>query len=118
MTHVGEGMSEGLSITVEDTEAGHVIRVGGELDLASAPELTKVLSEPAGQSTVPVVLDLQGVTFIDSSALRALLLAGRELADHGRKLQIGPRSEVVTRVLEVTQLDQQTEAFQVLPDES
>jgi len=112
MTQPGDG----LSIEIDDTEAGHVIKVGGELDLASAPELSKALTEPAGQSTLPVVLDLSGVSFIDSSALRALLLAGRQLADAGRKLQIGPRSDVVSRVLEVTQLDQQTEAFQVLPD--
>ncbi|HEX4867148.1 MAG TPA: STAS domain-containing protein [Acidimicrobiales bacterium] len=112
MTQAGDG----LSITIDDTEAGHVIKVAGELDLASAPELSSVLAEPAGASTLPVVLDLSGVTFIDSSALRALLLAGRQLANAGRKLQIGPRSDVVSRVLEVTQLDQQTEAFQVLPD--
>ncbi|MET0728162.1 MAG: STAS domain-containing protein [Acidimicrobiales bacterium] len=107
---------DGLDIVVEDTEQGHVIRVGGELDLASAPELSKVLSEPVGSSTQPVLLDLSGVTFIDSSALRALVVAGRELADSGRKLLIGPRSDTVARVLEVTQLDQQTEAFQVLPE--
>jgi len=76
-----------------------------------------VLLDAAGQSTLPVVLDLAEVTFIDSSALRTLVLSGRELADAGRKLQIGARSDRVTKVLEMTQLDQYTEAFQVLPDE-
>jgi len=114
MTTAGDG----LSISTEDTEAGHVIKVGGELDLASAPQLAECLAEPGGDPSKPVVLDLSAVSFIDSSALRALLLAGRQLAEAGRTLQIGPRSEVVTRVLEVTQLDQQTEAFTVLPDPS
>ncbi len=108
---------DALDITIEDTEAGHVVRVSGELDLATAPQLSTVLLDAAGQSTLPVVLDLAGVTFIDSSALRTLVLAGRELADAGRKLQIGPRSDRVSKVLEMTQLDQYTEAFQVLPDE-
>ena len=107
---------DGLEITIDDTEAGHLIRVRGELDLASAPQLSAVLTETAGLSTVPVVLDLADVTFIDSSALRSLVLAGRALSDAGRKLQIGPRSEMVSRVLEMTQLDQHTEAFQVLPE--
>ena len=107
---------EALDITIEDTEAGHVIRVRGELDLATAPQLAAVLSEAAGQSTVPVVLDLGEVTFIDSSALRTLVLSGRELTGSGRKLQIGARSDRVAKVLEITQLDQYTEAFQVLPD--
>lgn len=107
-----------LDLKVEDTEAGQVIHVRGELDLASAPQLSAALSEAASQGTVPVILDLSAVTFIDSSALRALVLAGRELSENGRQLQIGPRSEMVTRVLTMTSLDQHTDAFQVLPDAS
>jgi len=114
MTQAGDG----LTITTADTDEAHVIAVGGELDLASAPELSRALAAPGGAEDAPVRLDLSAVTFIDSSALRALLLAGRQLAERGRTLQIGPRSDVVSRVLEVTQLDQQTEAFHVLPDPS
>jgi anti-anti-sigma factor len=107
---------DALEITIEDTEVGHVVHVRGELDLATAPQLAAVLADATGQSTLPVVLDLSGVTFIDSSALRTLVLSGRELNGAGRKLQIGARSERVAKVLEITQLDQYTEAFQVLPD--
>ena len=108
--------ADALDISIEDTEVGHVVHVRGELDLATAPGLAAVLADAVGQSTLPVVLDLAEVTFIDSSALRTLVLAGRELNDAGRKLQIGARSERVAKVLEITQLDQYTEAFQVLPD--
>lgn len=107
---------DALDIRIEDTEVGHVVHVRGELDLATAPQLAAVLADSAGRSTLPVVLDLGEVTFIDSSALRTLVLAGRELSVAGRKLQIGARSERVAKVLEITQLDQYTEAFQVLPD--
>jgi len=110
--------ADGLTISTEDTVNGHVVKVAGELDLASAPQLSEALAEPGGDAEQPVVLDLSDVSFIDSSALRTLLLSGRQLADAGRQLQIGPRSDVVSRVLEVTQLDQQTEAFTVLPDPS
>lgn len=107
---------DGLDITVEDTPTGQVIRVRGELDLASAPQLAAALADSTGGSSDPVTLDLAGVTFIDSSALRTLVLAGRDLSEAGRTLQIGPRSDMVTRVLEMTHLDQHTEAFQVLPE--
>jgi len=105
-----------LGLKVEDTDAGPVIHVAGELDLASAPQLSAALSEAGREGADPVTLDLSEVTFIDSSALRALVLAGRELTEKGRVLQIGPRSEMVNRVLSMTSLDQHTEAFQVLPD--
>lgn len=110
--------AEDLDLKVEDTDSARVVHVRGELDLASAPQLSAVLSEAAVAALaadLPVLLDLAEVTFIDSSALRALVIAGRELADAGRVLQIGPRSEMVTRVLSMTSLDQHTDAFQVLP---
>jgi len=107
--------AEDLDLEVEDTGSARVVHVRGELDLASAPQLSAVLSEAAIAAELPVLLDLAEVTFIDSSALRALVIAGRELADAGRVLQIGPRSEMVMRVLSMTSLDQHTDAFQVLP---
>jgi anti-anti-sigma factor len=107
---------EDLELKAEDTDAGHVIHVRGELDLASAPLLSDALAAAAANGTLPVILDLSKVTFIDSSALRALVLAGRDLSERGRTLQIGPRSEMVSRVLAMTSLDQHTDAFQVLPD--
>lgn len=108
--------SDGLDITVDESEQGHRVRVRGELDLATAPQLASCLSGDVGEGSLPVVLDLSEVTFIDSSALRTLVLSGRELSAAGRTLQIGPRSDRVTKVLEMTQLDQYTEAFEVLAD--
>ncbi|MEO7427756.1 MAG: STAS domain-containing protein, partial [Acidimicrobiales bacterium] len=98
---------EDLDPRVEDTDAGPVVHLHGELDLASAPQLEEAIAAATTKGPLPVTLDLSQVTFIDSSALRALVRAGRELAAEGRVLQIGPRSEVVSRVLEMTQLDQQ-----------
>ena len=55
------------------------------------------------------------MTFIDSSALRVLVLSGRALAQDGCELRIGPRSEMVGRVLAMTSLDEGGDAFVVLP---
>lgn len=104
---------EGPGISSKTVNGDHLIQVTGELDLASAPDLAAEITAAADGS---VTLDLSGVTFIDSSALRALVVAGRELKDAGRQLLIGPRSAVVDRVLSVTQLDQQSEVFEVIPD--
>jgi anti-sigma B factor antagonist len=108
--------SEELDLKVEDTDAGRVVHVRGELDLASAPALSTLLAEAAEEGDAAVTLDLSEVSFIDSSALRALVLAGRDLTARGRTLQIGPRSEMVSRVLTMTSLDQHSDAFQVLPE--
>jgi anti-anti-sigma factor len=65
-----------------DGDGERVIRLRGELDIESAPDLERVLlrRRPAGQR---VVLDLTELKFMDSTGLRVLLRA-RVAADEGR----------------------------------
>lgn len=97
-----------------DDSGGLEFRLQGDLDMSTAPALAAALDDPAVAGTV--TLDLGDVTFIDSSALVVLVTSGRGLADRGGRLRIGTRSEVVAKVLEITRLDQESEAFDVLPD--
>jgi anti-sigma B factor antagonist len=50
------------------------VRVTGQLDIATGPELARMLGR-AEESSQRVVLDLRQVTFIDSSGLRVILNA-------------------------------------------
>jgi anti-sigma B factor antagonist len=65
-----------------------VVVATGEIDMASAPMLERALSEAIESSDGPVVLDLLGVTFFDSSGLRTAIVAHRELDERGRSLAL------------------------------
>jgi anti-sigma B factor antagonist len=79
-----------------------VIRLSGELDLATAPGvLAAVEAEVAERGARAVVLDMRDVSFIDSTGVRTLLEASRA-ADSALTL-LAP-SHAVTRVLELTEL--------------
>ena len=79
-----------------------VIRLVGELDLATAPDvLAAVEAEVGNGKRVHLVLDMSGVSFIDSTGVRTLLEAARA-ADSSLSL-LAP-SPAVTRVLELTEL--------------
>jgi anti-anti-sigma factor len=108
--------SQGFAIELELGGADLVLRISGELDLSTAPELAAALSDAATGPASTVTLDLSRTSFIDSSALRVLVAGGRELKAADRRLQIGPRSDAVNRVLAMTNLDTHTDAFQLLPD--
>ena len=90
---------------------GPVIAVHGELDLEGAPELRTVLvdaiEEHPGQD---VVVDLEGVGFIDSAGL-SVLLGGLERArDAGGDLTLVATGQSVLKVLELTGL---TRVFEI-----
>jgi anti-anti-sigma factor len=107
---------KGISIEHEVVGDRRTVVVRGELDLSTSPDLAAALDGAAGGAPETVRLDLQGVGFIDSSALRAIVMSGRAMAANGTTLEIGPRSEMVARVLSMTSLDEGNDAFQVLPE--
>ncbi len=109
---------QGFAVEIGEPSDGTLsITVKGELDMSAAPGLSEAISEAAGEGAT-VVLDLQAVTFLDSSAIGALVAAGRELSGRDGRLQVGPRSAIVSKVLEITGLADSSEAFDVLPEES
>jgi anti-anti-sigma factor len=83
----------------------HVLTVAGELDLASAPELRAALGLAASGTGGSLILDLSGVTFIDSTALGTLLRADEQLAGDGVRMVIVCPPGPVQRLLAMTRLD-------------
>lgn len=96
-----------FAIQVARLENGSVrVEVRGELDLSTSPELGTVLRHEitAGRS---VLLDLSGVTFIDSTGLNALLAALRwSRADNATLALAADLTDQVRRVVEITGLDE------------
>jgi anti-sigma B factor antagonist len=107
-------MSPTMAYTLEHDaiEAGHLVVVTGELDLAATPELSTVLLVAADSPGALVVLDLAGVEFIDSTALGTLLKAGEAIESAGKRLRVVCAGGPVRRLLEMTNL---TNRFQLCP---
>lgn len=78
-------------------------RLVGELDMATATDLTQALS-PLAAEDGNLTLDLDELAFIDSSGIRALLVVAEELASRGRMILVQP-SEPVERTLRLVGID-------------
>jgi anti-sigma B factor antagonist len=91
-----------LEISAASAADATVLALSGELDIASAPELERALDELGPSNPRRLVIDLTDVTFMDSTGLRALLLARQrtEQGDHELVLRPGPRQ--VQRVFELS----------------
>ena len=81
---------------------GIVLSLHGELDLTSAPVFERELRAAEATNPARLVIDLGGLEFMDSTGLRALLLARERAGGDGHRLTLrrGPRQ--VQRVLELT----------------
>ena len=73
----------------------------GELDLGSAPQLVAAL-KAAQRDGRPIVVDLRGLRFIDSTGLRTLLHASQAGSRAGLALQLIAGSPTVMRVFDLT----------------
>jgi anti-sigma B factor antagonist len=94
------------------------ITVSGEVDIASADALRRALVEAErADDGHPIVLDLTGVTFMDSTGLRALIEHVRISSLDGDRLRICP-SEQVSELLKITGLTEQLARISLgnLPD--
>ena len=81
---------------------GSHVAVVGEIDAHTAPEVSTALSGLSGSDDIS--LDLQDVTFIDSSGLRVIIEAHKRADAEQRRLLISNPSKAVRRLIEVTGL--------------
>lgn len=92
-------------VTSTDTVDGVVsVSVEGDVDLASSPELRRVLDD-AIEISPRVRLELAGLTFIDSSGLSALVEAHRKARDAGGEVVLCDPPSMLTRLLDITSLN-------------
>jgi anti-anti-sigma factor len=95
------GSPDLLHVTVEPLEDARVVRATGEIDLSTVAALRREL-DAAREEAATVLLDLSGVTFIDSSGLHLLLEASHSSAISDRGFFVVRPSEVVQRLIEVS----------------
>jgi anti-sigma B factor antagonist len=97
-----------LSLEVQTRRAENGITVlapTGRLDVAGAPALKEALGEVADRGPARVVIDLEGVSFVDSTGLGSVVAALRQLRSKQGQLRLAAPNQQVRLVLELTTLD-------------
>ena len=93
--------------TCENLSGCRIVTLRGEIDAFTAPalrlDLERHIEEPAAISTL--VIDLAGVTFLDSSALGAIVGALRLLRARGATLRVVEPQGAAARIFAQTGLD-------------
>jgi anti-anti-sigma factor len=94
-----------LTIHAEQMRDVYVIALVGELDLAGCADLDLALSEAERTPVARIVVDLEKLTYIDSSGLEALVEACRRSASNGNRLELTPGIGHPADMFRLTTLD-------------
>jgi anti-sigma B factor antagonist len=99
-------MDKALTIQARREPAYVVVTVAGEVDIATVARLRERLAALAAGG-LPLVADLDQVSFIDATGLGALAGAARRAAAHGASLHVVCARPQTRRLFRVTGLDRQ-----------
>jgi anti-sigma B factor antagonist len=97
-------MTEAAGFEWEAQQDHAILRVRGEIDIATAPAFRDALGRLILEANSPAFADLSRVTFMDSSGIDALATARRQAEAGGVELTLVAPSAPVRTVLELTGL--------------
>jgi len=102
---------------LETTYVGSVliIRVRGELDRLTAPELARTLEKTAAPGP-DVILVLTDITYLDMGGIKVLEAAAHAARERGRVFVVAEPAPMVRRIMEIVALDRVVPAFSTLDD--
>lgn len=91
-----------VEIEIEDREGYRLLRPSGDLDVYTVGSLRDALGKMIDDETPKVVVDLDGVPFMDSSGLGALMGGVRRLREAGGDLAIACTKEQHLKLFNIT----------------
>jgi anti-sigma B factor antagonist len=102
--------ADGFDVAVTSADDGHLLRLTGELDMATAHKLRDQLTSLADDGARHVTVDLSDLEFIDSTGLSVLVTGLKRLREQGGDLALRSPRPSTRKILEITGL---TEVFPI-----
>jgi anti-sigma B factor antagonist len=95
-----------LSIETRTQPGGVLLRLSGELDMATAPRLEREIANASDSQPQAIVLDLRELDFIDSTGLRTLITEHERSRQSGRTFALVRGSKQVHRLMSITRVSE------------
>jgi anti-sigma B factor antagonist len=102
LRRVGRSVELGIETSARGGDV--VLALAGDIDIHTAPQVRDRLAGLLAEGRTSIVVDLAEVTFLDSSALGALVSAHRDLAAVGGSLRLAAPQAHVLKVFRITRL--------------
>lgn len=99
-------MTQHLTLRTRTTAAGPVMELAGELDHRTAPQVRDAFPGLALRPGQQLVIDLEGVTFCDSSGVTVLIAARNHALAADAAIALAALPERIARIFRMVGLDQ------------
>lgn len=83
-----------------------LVALAGEVDMTNRQQMQEVLESELSANPRMLIVDMSGLTFIDSSALKVLLKCTRQMSEAGGVLRVVRPQGAVARIFHFTRADQ------------
>lgn len=94
-----------IETTVEEVSGVPVVKVAGEVDAFTTPSLRATMEKVIDAGARDLIIDLSGVSYMDSSGFGTLLGITKRVRPIGGKVYLLGYSDTILRMLRITRLD-------------
>jgi anti-sigma B factor antagonist len=93
-----------LGLDVRKLDSHSVVDVKGEIDVYTAPKLREKLIELVSEGSYDVIVNLEGVDFLDSTGLGVLVGALKRVKAHDGNLALVCTQDKILKIFKITGL--------------
>jgi len=106
------------SIDLASHDGLQLLRLNGEFDLRAAPDLREAILDALGAESAsgPLLVDMSGLDFLDSTIISVLLTAVQRGQEMGRQLRLAGVAPHVSRILGVTGIESVLPSYPTLEE--
>ncbi len=98
-----------------DTKSGLLVcQIEGDIDINSSPDIKKAFDKLISKRSPKIVVNLSGVSYVDSSGLATLVEILKNMRAYGGRIRLSNLSPRVKGLFEITKLDK---LFEILQEE-
>lgn len=93
-----------LSLETREVDGRTIIAVGGEIDVYTAPRLRDCISDQVSADHYDLVIDMEGVDFLDSTGLGVLVGGLKKIRAHDGSMVLICNQDRLLKIFKITGL--------------
>ncbi|HXW51597.1 MAG TPA: STAS domain-containing protein [Candidatus Acidoferrales bacterium] len=106
-------MTDQATFQLEAVDEVPLVVVSGEIDVANVAQFKAFVQGAAAKTTGPLVVSLDGISYMDSHMLEALVDVAKRLRTNRRRLLVtAPRQSAAGHILRLTGIELAIEVFE------